>query len=153
MSYDIADIVPHSGVMSLLDTLVNYAPDSLTASVCITEHSLFAEPRGVPAWVGIEYMAQAVAAYAGALAKDNSEPVSIGFLLGSRKYLCNQAYFPYGTTLEVKVHKEIQGDNGLGVFRCEITAQDIQATANLNVFQPNDVIEYLNNERATLEHS
>lgn len=144
---DIAEFIPHSGTMSLLDELVSYDHDSLVASVHLTEHSVFAEPQGVPAWVGIEYMAQAIAAYAGALAKEVGDPVSIGFLIGTRKYSSNQAYFPLGTTLRITVCKELQADNGLAAFSCNITAEGIEATASLNVFQPNDVDEFLKNEK------
>lgn len=129
--------------MSLLDRVIDYEDDSLTAQVTIVKDSLFVEPSGVPAWVGIEYMAQAIAAYSGMMARSAGQKVSIGFLIGTRKYTCNQPYFPLGSTLKVSVHEELLGDNGLGVFRCKITADNIEANASLSVFQPNNLDEFL----------
>lgn len=149
--YNIDELVPHSGTMSLLDDTVSSDESSLTAQVCIRSDSLFATDRGVPAWVGIEYMAQAIAAFAGVEAKQAGEDIRIGFLVGSRKYTCNTPAFPIGTTLTIQVTRELQGDNGLGVFVCRITSEAdsanmIVAEANLNVFQPDDAAEFLKNE-------
>lgn len=144
--YDVAELVPHSGTMSLLDEVLAYNDDSLTARVSLSQHSLFAEPCGVPAWIGIEYMAQAVAAYAGSIAKAKGEAITIGFLVGTRKYQCQRAYFPLGSRLIIRVEKELQGENGLGVFNCTIQADndnEPSAIASLNVFQPNNVDEFL----------
>jgi predicted hotdog family 3-hydroxylacyl-ACP dehydratase len=61
----IASLVPHSGSMLLLDRVVASDAERLQAEVAITPHTLFADENGVGSWIGIEYMAQAVAAYAG----------------------------------------------------------------------------------------
>lgn len=155
-AYRIAELVPHSGTMllldntSLLDDTVHSDAHSLTAQVSIRPDSLFATERGVPAWVGIEYMAQTVAAFAGVRAREAGEAIRIGFLVGSRKYSCNTAFFPVDTTLNIQVTEELRAENGLGVFICRITsapnsANMIVAEANLNVFQPDDAEEFLNN--------
>lgn len=143
-AFDIREVVPHSGIMSLLDEVVGYDDQSLCAQVTINEDSLFVEAQGVPAWVGIEYMAQTIAAYSGVIARNAGQPVSVGFLVGTRKYTSNQAFFPLGQTLKVLVHEELRGDNGLGVFRCKITSEDLEAVASLSVFQPNNLDEFLN---------
>lgn len=143
-AFDIREVVPHSGIMSLLDKVVDHSDQSLCAQVTIGENSLFAEARGVPAWVGIEYMAQTIAAYSGVIARSAGQPVSVGFLVGTRKYTCNQPFFPLGQTLRVSVHEELRGDNGLGVFRCNITSDTIDANASLSVFQPKNLANFLN---------
>ena len=130
--------------MSLLDEVVEHDDQSLCAQVSITENSLFAEARGVPAWVGIEYMAQTIAAYSGVIARSAGQPVSVGFLVGTRKYTCNQAFFPLGQTLRVSAYEELRGDNGLGVFHCKITSDSVAASASLSVFQPSNLDEFLN---------
>lgn len=149
-AYTVAELVPHSGTMSLLDTTLHCDRKSLIAQVTIGPHTLFASERGVPAWVGIEYMAQSIAAFAGVRAREAGEEIRIGFLVGTRKYHCNVPYFPLGTRLLIEVTEELRGDNGLGVFICRITsapnsATMIAAEANLNVFQPDDAEEFLNN--------
>ncbi len=147
---DITDLVPHSATMSLLDQVLDHDKDSLCAQVSITKDSLFAEPAGIPAWVGVEYMAQAIAAYSGMMARSAGQKVSVGFLVGTRKYTCNQPFFPLGSTLKVSVYEELLGDNGLGVFRCKITADNIEANASLSVFQPNSLDEFLDQQREEL---
>lgn len=148
--YTVAQLVPHTGTMSLLDITLHSDRKSLVAQVTIGQHTLFATERGVPAWVGIEYMAQSIAAFAGVRAREAGEEIRIGFLVGTRKYQCNVPWFPLGTTLMIEVTEELRGDNGLGVFVCRITSAPNSATmivaeANLNVFQPDDAEEFLNN--------
>ena len=129
--------------MSLLDTILDYGEEWLHAEVHITPDSMFADADGVPAWIGLEYMAQAISAHAGMLERLNGGKPKIGFLLGSRKYLCNTDYFAFGQTLLVKVHLEMLAANGLKVFNCELQGRDLEASAIVNVFQPDDAEKFL----------
>lgn len=148
VDFHIDDVVPHAGTMSLLDRVIDFDDDSLKAEVTLGPQTLFADERGVPAWVGIEYMAQAIAAYAGVQRRLKDLEVVVGFLVGSRRYESSHAYFPLGSALVIEVEREFQADNGLGVFACSIRGEGpdgeaISATAALNVFQPDDVEEFL----------
>jgi predicted hotdog family 3-hydroxylacyl-ACP dehydratase len=134
----IRDVVPHSGRMLLLDRLVAFDDDSLTAELTIREGALFAQARGVGAWVGIEYMAQAVAAFAGTAAFARGEKAKVGFLVGTRHYACNVSYFPPGATLRVLVRRDAQEAHGVGSFVCSITGEGIVAEATITVIQPDD---------------
>ena len=78
-NYPIDELVPHSGTMSLLDKVVEYGEDWLTAEVTISPETLFLTNDAVPAWVGVEYMAQTIAAFAGILAKTHQQDVKLGF--------------------------------------------------------------------------
>lgn len=140
---DIREIVPHSGRMLLLDRLVSCDADTLTAEVTIRPDSMFVQDGAVGAWVGLEYMAQAIAAFAGHQAREEGEKPKIGFLLGSRQYACSTPCFRIGTTLRVAVTRELQGDSGLGSFTCQIRAEGIVADATLTVFQPNDAEQFM----------
>ncbi len=142
-TYAVADLVPHAGKMSLLTRIVAYADDSLTAEVDIHAESMFIAEQGVPAYIGIEYMAQAVAAYAGRKEKTAGGAPKLGFLLGTRRYKTNVEWFPVGTTLTIHVISEMMAGNGLHVFQATIEAGDISASANLNVFQPDDPNQFL----------
>ncbi len=62
---DIRSLVPHAGPMVLLDRVISVDEDSLLAEVRIRSDSLFCNIDGVGAWVGIEYMAQAIGAWRG----------------------------------------------------------------------------------------
>ena len=148
--YAVEDVVPHAGPMCLLDEIVSFGDNCLLATLRIRTDALFFDGAGVPAWVGIEYMAQAVAALAGIRARQRGEPVQIGFLVGSRRYHCNCSEFPLDSTLEISVEQLIEGSNGLNVFQCLINGSNIisgsniidgsniKAEARLNVFAPDD---------------
>ncbi|MTV37933.1 3-hydroxylacyl-ACP dehydratase [Duganella radicis] len=143
---DIRMLVPHSGQMVLLDRAVSADADNLCAEVRIHEGSMLAGETGVGSWVGIEYMAQAVAAHAGWLALQRGEEVKVGFLLGARKYEASVPAFALGSVLRVHVHRVLQGDNGLGAFECGIDIVDglvNAATATVTVFQPHNVNQFL----------
>jgi predicted hotdog family 3-hydroxylacyl-ACP dehydratase len=143
---DIHTLVPHSGAMSLLGSLLAADAETLDAQVRITPDSMFCSGGAVGAWVGVEYMAQAVAAHAGFAAFQRGEPVRVGFLLGSRRYACTVPAFAVGSVLNIHVRRALQGDNGLGAFDCRITdGQDGSelASATITVFQPNNVDEFL----------
>ncbi|HBA33564.1 MAG TPA: hypothetical protein DCZ12_05465 [Gammaproteobacteria bacterium] len=141
--FPITQVMPHKGKMNLLDKVIDAGPDHLVAQVLITEHSLFYSDRGVPAWVGLEYMAQAIAAQAGVLARQCGKEPPVGFLVGTRSYRTNTEYFPLDTNLTISIERAYRADNGLGVFDCSISGENITATCALNVFQPTDVNAYL----------
>lgn len=141
--YRVEELVPHSGKMSLLDSIVVHGDDWLHAEVKISKDSMFVEERGVPAWIGMEYMAQAIGAFAGLQERLGGGAPKLGFLLGTRKYICTTDFFPVGNTLSLKVTRELQGDNGLSVFQCMLQSDGIEATASLNVFQPEDADKFL----------
>ena len=132
---DVAELIPHSGKMVLLDRIIDCDDNSLSAECVVRDDGLLGNDKTVPAWAGIEYMAQAIAAYAGMMAKRAGKPVKPGFLLGTRRYNSNVAEFKAGSTLKVRVEKIIQ-DNALGAFECKIQGDGVEVSANLNVYQP-----------------
>lgn len=142
--YPIRDVVPHRASLLLLDELVHWDDDSIHAALVVPSKGAFAGPDGVPAWIGIEYMAQAIAAWAGCRARHDGGEPKIGFLLGSRRYSSQRDLFPAGTRLEVYARRELMGDNGLGMFACRIDAGgETWVEANVSVFEPADAQAYL----------
>lgn len=142
--YSVAELVPHSGKMSLLTKILDYGGDWLSADVEIKTDSMFSDEYGVPAWVGLEYLAQAIAAYAGLQERLHGGAPKLGFLLGTRKYICTKEYFSFGSTLTITVSKNLQADNGLSAFDCILhSTDDCDASARLNVFQPENAEEFL----------
>ncbi|QKW58705.1 hypothetical protein [Stenotrophomonas sp. NA06056] len=147
--YAIEDVVPHRQDMCLLDRILRWDQDSIEAELVVPEAGLFIEDGGVPAWVGIEYMAQAIAAWAGCRARTAGNPPQLGFLLGSRRYTSSRSSFPSGTRLQVQARCELLGDNGLGMFACRILAGEEEwAIANVSVFEPADSMAYLESGQA-----
>lgn len=147
--YTIAELVPHSAPMILLDAVTEWAIDSATASVTVTEASPFADKNGVPAYVGIEYMAQTISAQAGVTERLQNSSVQIGFLVGSRRYSSNVDTFPLGVRLDVHIAETLVSESGLSVYDCSIEGehegQTISACASLNVFQPDNAEDFLGN--------
>lgn len=141
---DIRRFLPHSGAMALLDRLLEVGPEDLRAEVTIRPDSMFCDGNDVPGWVGVEYMAQAIAAYAGYTAELRGETVKIGFLLGTRRYEASCPGFAVGSRLNIHIHRILQADNGIGSFECRIHAGSEQlASATITVFQPADAAVFL----------
>ena len=138
--YQITDVLTHRDPMILIDSLEQYDEISCTCHVSINENSPFYDndKLGVPSYIGTEYMAQSIAAFAGAHALDNNSKVNIGFLLGSRKYTTEQAYFKLRSQLIINIEQLYKEDSGLCVYDCTISEMDNKtiAHAKISVFQP-----------------
>ncbi|MDG9926692.1 MULTISPECIES: hotdog family protein [unclassified Pseudomonas] len=142
--WPIAELVPHAGDMILIDEVVGFGTEEIETRLTVRPGGLFNLADGsLPAWVGIELMAQSVAAYAGCQARQAGLPVELGFLLGTRKYDCNVERFPAGSELRIHALRSLQDDNGMGVFECRLSGPSILAEARLNVFRPPQVASYL----------
>src|SRR5688572_11914262 len=59
--------------MTLIEKLISYDALRSVATARIDESNVFFENGGVPAWAGLEYMAQAIAAHAGFAARLRGE--------------------------------------------------------------------------------
>lgn len=135
---DIAPFVPHQRRMCLLDRLLEVGEEHLRAEVTPNAESLFASATGIPGWVGLEWLAQAIAAWAGVQRVVGGQEPAVGFLLGTRRYQCTQPHFTFGEPITVDIFLDFRADNGLGAFRGQLLDSDdkVIATAMLNVFQP-----------------
>ncbi len=138
---DLEQILRHRHPMIFLDSIVDSSDKNLVASVEIREGLPFFEPqRGVPAWVGIEYMAQSIAALAGIRARKAGTPVPLGMIIGCRNFTCDAGAFPPGSELRIAVTELAAEDDGFGVFDCKIEGtssinhQSWTATARISVF-------------------
>jgi len=141
LQMDVAELLPHTGKMIWLDKVLAWDEDSVTAELTVRGDALFGGGNAVPAWAGIEYMAQTIGLYAGIHAKRAGEPIRLGFLLGARRYESNVPAFEIGSTLTVRVEKVMQ-DERLLVFNCGITGELVKVSATLNVYQaPIDMIK------------
>ncbi|MCG8667964.1 MAG: 3-hydroxylacyl-ACP dehydratase, partial [Pseudomonadales bacterium] len=110
--WTVEELVPHSGAMVLLDKITSCTDSSVRAELTIKENEMFMNDGKVPSWVAIEYMAQAIGAYAGVHAKLAGEPVVVGLLIGTRKFACSIPYFRPSEKLSIaadKIHEEDSG--------------------------------------------
>jgi predicted hotdog family 3-hydroxylacyl-ACP dehydratase len=139
--HSVAELVPHKAPMLLLESIATWDLTGVDAVVNPRDSVLFADANGeIPAWVGIEYMAQAISALAGIEAKTRGEPVCIGFLLGTRKYSAQVASFKAEQKLLVKVRELLRDETNLVLFNCEIYAEDtLLASAEIKAIQPENI--------------
>lgn len=147
--YSVSELVPHSGKMLLIDKVLDFGEEWLIAQIIIKKDSMFCENGSVPALVGIEYMAQSIAAFAGKNDKLEEKNPTIGLLLGSRKYVSNVEEFPIGITLIIHVEQIYFENGGLGVFKCKIESEqheEVLIEANINVFHPEDISTLINSK-------
>ncbi|MBU2979669.1 3-hydroxylacyl-ACP dehydratase [Alteromonas sp. C1M14] len=138
-AYEVEDVLTHEAPMILINRLHSYTEESAQCEVSISETSPFFDPtlNGVPSHIGIEYMAQTIAAFAGANDLDAGREKKVGFLLGSRKYNSTIPVYKNGCSLQVTVQRLFQEESGLGVFDCHITLSENRvSSAKVNVFQP-----------------
>jgi predicted hotdog family 3-hydroxylacyl-ACP dehydratase len=125
--------------MILLSALLHCDAESVRAITHINAASPFfdADLDAVPAHIGLEYMAQTVAAWGGANARAGGGSVKLGFLLGTRRYQPQVPAFPRGAELVIEAREVMRDDSGLGVYQCTIHGQgELWVEARLNVFQP-----------------
>lgn len=133
----VEELVRHRGQMLLIDRLVEASDKHAIGEVAISSTSSFyRQGRGVPAYVGLEYMAQTVAAFDGARRVVSGEPPAIGFLLGTRRYASHTKYFLAETKLSIRVDM-VFSEGGMAAFDCVIsTLGEELVTASLNVYRP-----------------
>lgn len=144
MHWEIEALIPHRGAMRLIDRLIDWDAEAIRVGLRVPAQGPFHEADGVPAFVGIEYMAQAVAAWAGCQARTRGAEPPLGFLLGTRRYACTLAHFPPGMALTIEARCELMGENGLGAFACRIlSGEEVLAEALISVFEPPDAAAFL----------
>ncbi|HLJ63323.1 MAG TPA: hypothetical protein VKT70_04405 [Stellaceae bacterium] len=132
----IGDLLPHEKPMLLLDEVVSIDETSLKAAATIGPESLFLEAEGVPVHIGVEYMAQACAAFAGAKARGEGGEVVRGFLLGTRHFRAHAAYFRLHDRLLIEV-RQSYADAALAAFAARIEVEGrLAAEAELTVYHP-----------------
>jgi predicted hotdog family 3-hydroxylacyl-ACP dehydratase len=132
-----AEFVLHRKPMLFLDRLVDIGEDFATCEWCISEDfELLESGLGVPAYTGVEYMAQCVAVHAGARARARGFVPPHGFLLGTRHYRCVVSYFEEGITYQATCQELVSDSRGMGSFACRILLNGSSiAEANLAVLE------------------
>jgi predicted hotdog family 3-hydroxylacyl-ACP dehydratase len=134
-----ADFLPQTGDMCLLDRIIAADAEMLVATTVFTSKSLFCRDGRIGAWVSLECMAQAVAAWAGYQGFLRGSAPQIGFLLGTSRFDCRRPWLPAEQLLRLKVRKEIQMQDGLGQFTGQTLENDeLIASAVMTVFSPAD---------------
>ena len=115
-------LLPHNPPLVLLDRVVEHSEKHVVCEVTISASSfLYEEEQScVPAQVGIEYMAQTIAALGGIEASEQGDVPPIGFLLGARRYQHEGGDFMLGERYLITASELVRDDN-MAVYQCVIT--------------------------------
>ena len=132
----VAELLPHSGTMIFIDRVLAYDRDKIVAETTVRNEPLFPDRPRIPVYVGLEYMAQTIGAFAGLRQLAVGEGAKIGMLLGTRDFRAEVPAFDIGERLTLSATLVFESDD-LGVFDCAIhRGSNRLVSARLNVFQP-----------------
>lgn len=139
-SFTVAQLLPHQGRMLLLEEVLERSDEFIRTALTIHADSVLCDgATGVPAWVGMEYMAQTACAYCGVEEARAGRPASVSLLLGSRSYTAHVPVFAIGTRLIINAQLLVRGDDNLVAFQCSIrdAANDVElATGDIKAIRP-----------------
>ncbi|HJW09405.1 MAG TPA: hypothetical protein VJ483_07190 [Holophagaceae bacterium] len=114
-------LLPHRAPSILLSEMREITAEGCLALARVEADARYLDARGeLPAWVGLELMAQAASAFSGHRNTLSGRPVRVGYLLGTRSFTSAAPSFPIGAELEVEVRVIFLDDSGPSAFRCEI---------------------------------
>lgn len=137
--YIIEKLIKHRRGMLLLRQILSHTDRSIVADVEITSDATFLQGDHVPAWVGMEYAAQAVGALSGLQALDSGRAVKVGFLLSCRRHKAMLSKFMLGDVITVKAEEEFN-DGRMGAYRCALYKGDLEiATLTLSAYIPDSL--------------
>ncbi|MDR6386210.1 hotdog family protein [Paraburkholderia caribensis] len=133
-------ILPHRGTMLLVDGVSACGDEALTAYATVRGDAWYADQDGaMPAWIGIELMAQGVAAHVALLAMRAGGPARPGVLLGTRSYQAQVSAFARDARLTIDVQEVLRSDAGHSAYECTIDHDGTRyADAVIKVYQPGD---------------
>ncbi|MFN2425175.1 MAG: hypothetical protein ABR587_01865 [Candidatus Binatia bacterium] len=118
----VTELLPHRGRAVLLERVLAHDRAATECSVDTSNHTLFHDPDGgVPATVGLEYMAQTIAAHGGLRDRESGREARPGFFLGTRRLTFAVARFQPGQQLVVTA-RHLRGETGMLAFDCSIRA-------------------------------
>ena len=116
----VEQLLPHRGSMLLIDEVLSYEAGSIVARATMSA-------AGMPAWMGLELMAQAAAACAGMEARLGDSAPRRGMLVGCRAYRAASPSF--SGVLEIKASRTASDESGFSLFDCSVTASSGEALA------------------------
>jgi predicted hotdog family 3-hydroxylacyl-ACP dehydratase len=144
------ELVPHRPPMRFLDRVIAVSESEITAETIVSKSNpMFNPGRGLPAYAGLEMMAQAVAAIDGMKCRSGGMPPKIGFLLGTRRYRVSCAAFAEDMRLVISA-RMVFSDGAMMTFECRIEdSEGVEiADASMNVYAPSDPEAFLKGSAA-----
>lgn len=142
---NLENLLPHSGIMILLDDILCVNESSIRAKTTIKE-SPFLQNGKFYSYMLLEIMAQTLGLYRAK--NDEKSATKIAFLIGCRKFEICKPYLNLGDEIEIVSELSFQDDSGFGVYDSTVFLNEqIIAKANLSVLNPNsEMFRELKNE-------
>ncbi|MDU6431740.1 MAG: hotdog family protein [Pantoea sp.] len=137
------DYLPHRTPMVLVDHVIAVDDESVHCQVSTAPDGVlapFLNAQGeLPAWFGVEIMAQTVGVWSGWHARRaGAQQIQPGMLLGGRNWRAAAATFPGAITLDITL-RLLMRDDRMGSFEGEIRYGDrVLASGRLNTYQPDE---------------
>jgi predicted hotdog family 3-hydroxylacyl-ACP dehydratase len=143
----IEELLSHRDNMLLLKEVVAFSTSAVTCRLepdCNVWYAL-GETGDMPAWIGIELMAQAIASHVALRSIREGKKPRPGALLGTRAYQTSQPFFAAGEALTVRAHESCRTADGLASYDCAVLspAGEQLATAALTVYEPADFEQFI----------
>ena len=131
-----SEFLLHREPMLLVDRLVDIGADFARCEWLADAPNLAEAGRGIPAYIGIETMAQCIAVHAGARARTRGFGPPLGFLLGTRHFSSSVSHLEPGRTYVAECRELVRDSQGMGSFACQLQLDgESVATANLAVLE------------------
>lgn len=142
----LADYVPHQPPMRLVERALEVGSDRAVTEAKVTADNPFfrAESAGVPAWIGLEYLAQTAAVWLGAACERDGRPIQPAFLISSRELVAHRPVLAEGQRLRIEVSPD-WADRPLVAFKGRILGENNETLieAVFAAYQPDDMAAYL----------
>lgn len=114
-------LLPHRGPSLLLHRVLEVSEEHCLASARVEPGAWYLDARGAaPAWLALEWMAQAASAFSGSRHLQAGRAPRIGFLLGTRRFEAMVPAFPLGTEFEVEARLIFLDEAGPSAFSCQV---------------------------------
>jgi predicted hotdog family 3-hydroxylacyl-ACP dehydratase len=137
------ELIAHRAPMKLLDRLISASEVAAVAELTVRpDNPFYLAGLGLPAYVGIELMAQTISTIDGIIRRNVGAAPKIGFLLGCRRYTARDAYFRDGAKLSISVDR-VFTDGTMFSFACRIDDDQEFSKGSMNVYAPPDPEAFL----------
>ncbi|UTF59736.1 hypothetical protein [Gilvimarinus sp. DA14] len=145
---DIERYIPHRPPMRLVDRVVSASPNKVVSSLQVSRDNIFYDDQlgGVPAWAGIEFMAQTAAVWLGLADERAGRAIAPAFLVSTRHYSANVPVFAEGACLDVAVEvavSEAQVVAFNGSIYASAHSDHHLVEAVFSAYRPDDATGYL----------
>lgn len=134
----IAELVPHAPPMILIDRMLDWEPGFARCELTVRDEAPFVSGGRIHSVVGIETMAQTVAACLGYEAYTGGEGVRVGVIIGCRRMDIERAWVPVGTRLIIEARR-VRGNEMLSHFDCRVLdGESVVATSLLSLYHASE---------------